>query len=145
MKGERMYEIAVERNGRVGHVINNLRAEINLGLKKGYGGFAQEKREVLTFLTEQYKKSLSEGKNFIPFVVTDSVITYAYPGDNGPVAEHEPALVLTADKSPLYGDESDEEWQAMVEECAAALAKRFEQKRVYVTYARAEVKVFQRS
>lgn len=140
-----MYKIAVEENGRVGHAVNNLQAEINLGLKKGYGGFAQEKGEVLNFLTERYKKALSEGKNFISFVVTDSVITYAYPGDNGPVAEHEPGLVLTADKSPLYGNESDEEWQALVEEYVAALAEHFEQRRVYVSYTRAEVKIFQRS
>ena len=140
-----MYQIAIERNGRKGHVINNLRAEINLGLKKGYGGFTQEKEEVLNFLTEQYKEALSEGKNYISFVVTDSVITYAYPDGNGFMAEHEPALVLTADKSPLYGDESDEEWQGMVEEYATALAEGFEQSRVYVSYTRAEVKIFQRS
>ena len=138
-----MYKIAVEKDGRVGHAMNNLRAEINLGLKKGYGGFTQEKREVLNFLTERYKKALSERKNFIPFVVWDSVITYAYPGDNGPVAEHEPGVVLTADKSPLYGDESDEEWEAMVDEYAAALAEHFEQRRVYVSYTRAEIKIFQ--
>lgn len=137
-----MYRIAQE-NGRVGHAENNLRVEIVLGLKKGYGGFLQEKGEVLNFLTDSYKGSLKEGKNFISFVITDSVVTYAYLGPDGPVAEHEPALVLTADKSPLYGDESDEEWQILVEEYAVALAARFDQRRVYVSYTRAEIKIFQ--
>ena len=129
----------------MGHAENNLRAEIILGLKKGYGGFTQEKEEVLNFLTDSYKESLKKEKNYIPFVVTQCVITYAYPGADGPVAEHEPALVLTAEKSPLYGDESDEEWQILVEEYAAALAGQFEQRRVYVSYTRAELKIFQRS
>lgn len=138
-----MYRIALE-SSHVGHAENNLRAEIVLGLKKGYGGFAQEKGEVLNFLTDSYKESLKAGRNYIPFVVTDSVITYAYPGADGPVAEHEPTLIIRADKSPLYGDESDEEWQILVEEYAAALAGRFDQRRVYVSYTRAEIKIFQK-
>jgi len=139
-----MYRIAQEE-GRVGHVEDNLRAQIVLGLKKGYGGVVQEKEEALTFLTDSYKESLKAGGNYIPFVITDAVVTYAFRGDEGPVAEHEPSLVLTADKSPLYGDESDEEWQILVEEYAVALATRFDQYRVYVSYTRAERKIFQRS
>lgn len=137
------YAIAQE-NGRKGHEVNNLRAEINLGLKKGYGGFKQEKEEVLQFLTERYKTALHEGRNFLPVIVTDSVITYAYSTPAGPVAEHEPSLVLTSDKSPLYASESDQEWQELVEEYAISLAERFDQFRVYVTYTRGEVKIFQR-
>ena len=139
------YKIAVDKGGRIGHAVTNIQTQINLGLKKGYDGFDQEKGEVLSFLTDLYKKAIENGRNFVPFVVTESVITYAFPGDNGPVACHEPALLLTADKSPLYGDESEEEWKELVEEYACLLAYRFEQFRVYVTYTRVETKVFQRA
>lgn len=138
------YEIAQE-NGKVGHVLNNLQAQINLGLKKGYEGFVQEKGEVLNFLTDLYKAALTEGNNFLPFVVTETVITYAWMGDQGPVGAHEPALLLSSDKSPLYSSESDEEWQAMVEDYAGKLAERFQQFRVYVSYARVETKIFQQA
>ena len=53
------YGIAVE-NGRTGHVQGNLQAQINLGLKKGYEGFTQEKQDVLNFLTDLYKTALIE-------------------------------------------------------------------------------------
>lgn len=54
--------------------------------------------------------------------------------------------MLASDKSPLYGDESDAEWQVMAEEYATALAERFAQFRVYVTYTRnEEMKILQRS
>jgi len=123
-----------------------LRAEINLGLKKGYEGFAQEKGEVLTFLTDRYKAAVAEKKNFVPYVVTDSVIVYAYPGDSGPVAAHEPALVLTSDKSPLYAaDMSEEEWKSAVQADAEALGERFQQYRVYVTYHAATVTILQQN
>ena len=141
------YAIAKD-NGQTGKGVNNLRAEINLGLKKGYGGFGQEKSEVLAFLTELYKSQLRAGKNYIPFVVTDSVITYAYPdwkteGEEF-VAEHEPALVLKSDKSPLYAaDMSDEEWKELVEWFATQLGSKFQQFRVYVSYTRAEIKILQ--
>jgi len=122
-----------------------LRAEINLGLKKGYSGFEQEKADVLSFLTETYKNAGKAGKNFIPFIVTDSVITYAYPADDDWVGEHEPALVLTSDKSPLYvAGTSDEDWKVFVEEYITLLGERFDQFRVYVTYTRVEVKIFQK-
>lgn len=137
------YAIAVE-GGRVGHAQNNLQTQINLGLKKGYEGFVQEKGEVLNFLTDLYKQALTEGRNFLPFVITETVITYAWKGDNGPVGAHEPALLLSSDKSPLYSSESDEEWQAMVEDYAVKLAERFQQFRVYVTYNRVETKIFQK-
>ena len=139
------YSVPIE-NGREGRSRNGLRAEINLGLKKGYEGFAQEKGEVLEFLTGLYVKAGEEGKNFVPFVVTDSVITYAYPTDKGWVAAHEPGLVLTSDKSPLYAAEmSDEEWKELVEWFAAQLGSKFQQFRVYVTYTRTEeVKILQR-
>jgi len=134
-------------NGQVGHAVSNLQTEITLGLKKGYDGFRQEKEQVLHFLTDLYKSQLRAGKNYIPFVVQDSVITYAYPAGDGDeiVAEHEPALVLKSDKSPLYAaDMSDEEWQELVEWFAAQLGSEFEQFRVYVSYARAEVKILQK-
>ena len=57
-----MYKIAQE-NGRVGHVLTSLRAEINLGLKKGYAGFLQEKEEVISFLKEEYRQAIAAGRN----------------------------------------------------------------------------------
>ena len=123
-----------------------IRAQINLGLKKGYGGFAQEKGEVLTFLTDRYKAAVTEKRNFVPYVVTDSVIVYAYPSDSGPVAAHEPALVLTSDKSPLYAaNMSEKEWQSAIEADAEALGESFQQYRVYVTYSPATVAILQQS
>ncbi len=140
-----VYSIPTE-NGNVGHARNTIRAEINLGLKKGYTGFAQEKGEVLAFLTDLYKQDGAAGKPFVPFIVTDSVITYAYPTGDGWHGEHEPALVLTSDKSPLYAANlSDEDWAVLVESYAAKLGERFEQFRVYVTYTRVEVKILQKS
>ncbi len=139
------YSIPTE-NGNLGHATNNLRAEINLGLKRGYGGFAEEKGDVLNFLTDLQAAAGKAGDDFVPFIVTDSVITYAYPTDDGWHAEHEPALVLTSDKSPLYAaDMSDEEWAELVESYAARLGERFQQFRVYVTYTRAEVKILQKT
>ncbi len=142
---KQQYKIAVD-NGKTGHAVANLQVELTLGLKKGYGGFVQEKGHVLQFLTDLYKSQLAAGKNFIPFVITDSVITYAYSaGDNEFVAEHEPALVLKSDKSPLYAaDMSDDEWKSLVEWFAAQLGSEFEQFRVYVSYTRAEVKILQK-
>lgn len=131
--------------GRVGHATDNLQAELTLGLKKGYGGFSQEKVDVLSFLTGLYASQMKAGKNYIPFIVQDSVITYAYPDGDDIVAEHEPALVLKSDKSPLYAaDMSDDGWKELVEWFAAQLGSKFEQFRVYVTYARAEVKILQK-
>ena len=140
-----IYSIPTE-DGHLGHDRSALRAEINLGLKRGYGGFKEEKGDVLNFLTDLYKKDGAEGKPFVPFVVKDSIITYAYPTDSGWHGEHEPALVLTSDKSPLYAaGMSDEAWQRLVENYASLLGERFEQFRVYVTYTRVEVKVLQKS
>ena len=141
---EKQYKIAVD-NGKTGYAITSIQAEITLGLKKGYSGFVQEKEQVLQFLTNLYKSQLAAGKNYIPFVVTDSVITYAYPAGDDIVAEHEPALVLKSDKSPLYAaDMSDDEWKNLVEWFATQLGSRFEQFRVYISYTRAEVKIFQK-
>jgi hypothetical protein len=140
------YKIARDA-GKTGHAVANLQSEITLGLKKGYGGFSQEKEDVLHFLTDLYKNQLRAGKNYIPFVIQDSVITYAYPKWDEPdviIAEHEPALVLKSDKSPLYAaDMSDDEWKSLVEWFAAQLGSKFEQFRVYVSYTRAEVKILQ--
>ncbi len=138
------YQIAQDC-GQTGHATNNLQVEITLGLKKGYGGFENEKSEVLTFLTDLYLSQMESDKNYIPFIVQDSIITYAYPGDEGIVAEHEPALVLRSDKSPLYAaNMTDDEWKELVEWFVSQLGARFEQFRVYVSYARAEVKIFQK-
>jgi hypothetical protein len=105
------YEIARD-NGQIGHDNDNIKATINLGLKKGYEGFSQEKKEVLDFLTDLYRSGFTQ----VPFVVKDTVITYAYPGDDGLVACHEPALELSSDKSPLYAkDLSREAWKELVE------------------------------
>lgn len=143
-KKMKRYEIAEDGKG---YSVNNLQTEINIGLKKGYSGFNQEKEEVLFFLTNLYRSQLSAGKKFIPFVVTDSVITYAYPKWDEPgviVAEHEPALVLKSDKSPLFAaDISDEEWMNLVEWFATQLGSKFQQFRVYISYTRAEVKILQ--
>lgn len=138
------YQIAQDC-GQAGHATNNLQVELTLGLKKGYGGFENEKSEVLSFLTNLYASQMKSGKNYIPFIIQDSVITYAYPSGDDIVAEHEPALVFKSDKSPLYAaDMSDEEWKELVEWFAAQLGSEFEQFRVYVTYARAEVKILQK-
>ncbi len=143
------YQIAQD-NGQTGHS-EAVHAEINLGLKKGYEGFAQEKGEVLGFLTDLYLDAAQNSRPFVPFVVTDSVITYAYfsnkqwGGDDKWHAAHEPALVLASDKSPLYAaDVSDDEWKELVESYAHKLGEKFQQFRVYVTYSRTEVKIFQR-
>lgn len=138
-----MYQIASE-NGRVGTSSKTLRAEINLGLKKGYDGFLQEKAEVIAFLKESYKAALAEGRNYIPVCIQQTEIIYAYSTDKGPFADAEPALTLFSDKSPLYAVESDEEWKAAVEMLATQLAEHFQQFRVYVSYIPVEVKIFQR-
>jgi len=139
------YEIARDA-GNTGHAVANLKVEITLGLKKGYDGFTQEKADVLSFLTDLYKSQLRAGKNYIPFIVQESVITYAYPGDGDEIiAEHEPALVLKSNKSPLYeANMSDDEWKELVEWFVAQLGSEFEQFRVYVSYTRAEVKILQK-
>ena len=139
-----MYKIAQE-NGRVGHMLTSLRAEINLGLKKGYAGFLQEKEEVISFLKEEYRQALTAGRNYIPVGIQQTEIVYAYPSGDGVHAEAEPALTLFADKNPLYAVESDEEWQSSVEDLAFKLGERFEQFRVYVTYIPVEVKIFQKA
>ena len=133
------YEIAKDIE-KTGHAIDNLRVTINLGLKQGYEGFDQEKKEVLDFLTNLYVNGMEQ----IPFVVKDTVITYAYPDDKGMVACHEPALELVSDKSPLYAAHlSEEDWQKLVEEYAFKLAEAFKQFRVYITYTQVETKIFQ--
>lgn len=146
-KGKVGYKIA-EDKGNKGHAFNNLQVEVNLGLKKGYGGFEQEKEEVLNFLTELYKTQIKIDGNYILFVITESIITYAYPKWDEQeviIAEHEPALVLKSDKSPLYAaDMTNDEWKDLVEYTACQLAEKFEQFRVYVSYTTAEVKIFQK-
>ncbi|MFA6587939.1 MAG: hypothetical protein WCT08_02620 [Patescibacteria group bacterium] len=138
------YVIAQEGD-RVGEVKSTLRAEINLGLKKGYAGFLQEKEEVISFLKEEYRQALAAGLNFIPVGIQQTDLVYAYPVEGGVHAEAEPSLTLFADRNPLYSTESEEEWQAMVEDLASKLAEKFDQFRVYVTYIRVEVKIFQKA
>lgn len=136
------YGIAFD-NGRSG-AATTIRAEINLGLKKGYGGFLQEKQEVIDFLKESYRKAIAAGGTYIPVGVQQTEIVYAYPTDNGPFADAEPALTLFSDKNPLYAVQSDEDWKAEVERLAAELAGKFQQYRVYVSYIPVEVKIFQK-
>lgn len=138
------YQIAVD-NGRTGQNENALSCQICLGLKKGYDGFVQEKQTVLDFLTSIYKDALMEGRNYVAFLITDAVITYAYKSDDGVVAMHEPSLLLASTMSPLYTTETEDEWKALVEEYAMKLAEKFEQFRVYVEYSRKEIKIFQKS
>ena len=76
--------------------------------------------------------------------IQQTEIVYAYPTDNGPFADAEPALTLFSDKNPLYAIESDDEWKVAVEDLAAQLAARFQQFRVYVSYIPVEVKIFQK-
>ncbi|MFC1645301.1 hypothetical protein ACFL08_04715 [Patescibacteria group bacterium] len=136
------YRIAAEGNFK-GHKKNNIQATINLGLKQGYDGFDQEKQVVLAFLTGLY---VSAEIAQLPFVVRDTVIAYAYPKGDEWVSCHEPALELVSDKSPLYAHHlSEDEWKQLVEQYAHRLGNRFEQFRVYVTYAQVETKIFQRS
>lgn len=138
------YQIAFD-NGRTGHNPAAFQASIYLGLKKGYDGFIQEKAAVLNFLTGLYTQALKEGKGYVAFVITDAVITYAYKSGEEVVAMHEPSLVLATTQSPLYTTEGDEAWKASVEDYAAKLAAEFGQFRVYVEYARTEIKIFQQS
>ena len=138
----RNYRIAQE-NGRTGTAAT-IRAEINLGLKKGYDGFLQEKAEVITFLKDSYRAAVAEGRNYIPVCIQQTEMVYAYPTDNGPFADAEPALTLFSDKNPLYAVASDEDWKTAVEELAVELAEKFQQFRVYVTYITVEVKIFQK-
>ena len=136
--------VIAQDNGRSG-MATTLRAEINLGLKKGYDGFLQEKAEVIAFLKEMYKADVAAGRNYIPVGVQQTEIVYAYPTADGPFADAEPALTLFSDKSPLYAaDMTDEEWKAAVEALASNLAAKFEQYRVYVSYIPVEVKIFQK-
>ncbi len=138
------YAIAQEGD-RKGEASSTLRAEINLGLKQGYEGFLQEKAAVVAFLKEEYRAALKAGRNYIPVGIQETVLVYAYPSKGGVHAEDEPSLTLFADKSPLYSGESDEEWKLMVEDLASKLAEKFRQFRVYVTYMRVEIKIFQQS
>ncbi len=114
-------------------------------MKKGYAGFLQEKEEVISFLKEEYRRSVTAGRNYIPVGVQQTDIVYAYPSGDGVHAEAEPSLTLFADKNPLYAVGSDEEWKGEVEDLAQKLAERFDQFRVYITYIPTEVKIFQRS
>lgn len=124
---------------------STLRVEINLGLKKGYSGSVQDKQEVLDFITSLHKKALRQAAHFITFVVTDTVLAYAYEEDGKPKTQHEPGLCLISDKSPLYAaDMSEDEWKLLVEFYAHTLGEEFEQEHVFVTYLPSEVKVFQR-
>jgi hypothetical protein len=129
---------------RTGHALSTLRVEINLGLKKGYSGSVQDKQEVLDFITSLHEQALEQAANFITFVVTDTVLVYAYE-ENGPRTQHEPGLCLVSDKSPLYAaDMTDDEWKILVERYANALGEHFEQDHVFVTYLTSEIKVLQR-
>ncbi len=137
------YAIAVEEKlGTTGQKNNNLQAQITLGLKQGYGGFLQEKLEVLNLLSGLYKACLWDGEEMVTFNVKEAVTTYAYRHWDNPdeiVAEHEPSLELTSDKNPLFtADMSDEEWKTLVEWFVARLASKFKQFRVYVSYTRTE-------
>ena len=136
------YQVARE-NGRAGEAIT-LRAEINIGLKKGYAGLLQEKDEVISFLKEEYRKALENGGNYIPVGIQVTDIVYAYPSGSGIHTEAEPSLTLFSDKNPLYAVESDYEWKKAVESLVSKLAERFQQFRVYVTYMPVEVKIFQK-
>lgn len=138
------YKLAVV-SYRVGHYEDALSCQICLGLKQGYDGFVQEKGAVLSFLTDLYKVALMGGKNYIAFLITDAVITYAYKNGGEVVVMHEPSLLLASTMSPLYTSETEEEWKTAVEEYATKLAEKFEQFRVYVEYSRKEIKILQKS
>lgn len=136
---------AVAQEGDRSGTALTLRAEINLGLKQGYGGFLQEKQEVIDFLKDLYRTAVAEKRNYIPVGIQQTEIVYAYPSDSGPVADAEPALTLFSDKSPLYAaNMTEDEWKTAVEELASKLAERFQQFRVYVAYIPVEVKILQR-
>ena len=138
------YRVATA-DGRTGHALSTLRVEINLGLKKGYSGSVQDKQEVLDFITNLHRQALKQAANFITFVVTDTILAYAYDEDGRPKTQHEPGLCLVSDKSPLYAaDMSDAEWKTLVEFYAQALGEHFDQDHVFVTYLPSEIKVLQR-
>jgi len=105
----------------------------------------QDKQEVLDFITTLHEQALKEAANFITFVVTDTVLAYAYEENGEPKTQHEPGLCLVSDKSPLYAaDMTDDEWKTLVEFYAQALGDHFEQDHVFVTYLPSEIKVLQR-
>lgn len=138
------YRIATA-DGLTGHAPSSLRVEINLGLKKGYSGSMQDKQEVLDFITNLHRQALKQAANFITFVVTDTVLAYAYDEGGQPKTQHEPGLCLVSDKSPLYAaDMSDDAWKTLVEFYAGALGEHFEQDHVFVTYLPSEIKILQR-
>jgi hypothetical protein len=129
----------------IGHAASTLRVEINLGLQKGYQGSVQDKQEVLDFITGLHEEALKHGANFITFVVSETVLAYAYDDNGHARTAHEPGLCLKSDKSPLYAaDISDDDWKVLVESYAQALGEHFEQEHVFVTYLPSEIKVLQR-
>ena len=111
-----------------------MRAEITLGLVKGYGsGHQYHKKEVVSFLMELIQK-----KETFPWRVVESILVYPVNGKS--IAET--ALILSTDKNLRYDEGmSVESWRKVVEKTAEYLKKEFNQERVYVSFLEVEIKI----
>jgi len=127
--------------------VATLRAEINFELEiAGYGGFRQEKEEVVSFLKKMIQKSVSKREFYIQFCIQATEIIYGYKRNNeGVVVDSEPSITLFSDKNPIYAASiTDADWKCVVEQVAFQLAEEFQQYRVYVTYSLVDVKIFRK-
>ncbi len=115
---------------------HGFRAQITLGLRKGYGGSVQEKTEVLSLISDLQRRAVAGGRPYLPFVIAETVISYPV---NERRTEREPGLALTTDQAaaPDAGDEAA--WRELVLFYAQALADAFEQEVVSVTFWPAEI------
>lgn len=119
--------------------MNDLRAEITLGLRVGGAGPLVKKSDVLRFLRDEVTRAKAAGERWLPLRVASAVIIYSTTDGHG---RSEPALILSSDRNPRYNAEmSDDEWCALVEATARKLGRKFNQERVYVTYQPARVSI----
>jgi hypothetical protein len=143
-----LYEIAKE-GGRVGYDLAAVHSEIRLEFDGASPvDFARMKKELLFFLKDLYEEALKKKKNdegFVRFVVTDCLVTYASMADHGLVAGNNPAIVLSADKHPLYNvGMTPTVWRGTVEFCAQKLGQRFHPRSISVSHTEREVKILRR-
>ncbi len=142
------YELAKE-GGRTGYDLAAVHSEIRLEFDgASQDDFIRLKKELLFFLEDLYEQALKKKKNnkgFVRFVVTDCLVTYASIADHGLVAGHNPAIVLSADKHPLYNVEmTPVVWRETVEFCARELGQRFHPPGISVSHSERELKILRR-
>lgn len=138
------YTIAREGNS-VGIAENVLRAEVLLEPRNGYGSFENDCNRLLNSLVELYKKDLVEQCGSVRFTVQRVAVPHAHVGFYGPRGGHSPAILLTAEKSPLYSTEmTDVEWKQIVRRYAETLGEQIRQFRMRISYTvTAEVEMFE--